>query len=335
METNRRLAVSVLAATALFGVATVGLASVPPRPLRSALTIVHTLSLRVATDWLVVVALLAVGERFVSTGDTVDRWTVASLATMVFVGSVAIEASPLVRHVAEPATIATESLVRGLVAAFQRALFGAGLFVATAVGAGSVYDVLYGRSHRAGAGGLPLAPTDRWLPTVAPVAVARAVGVLVVAGAFSFLLEAGTRLSLGEPYSWLVLADAGMGALGGIITKAVLAIAFLALLVEGVELRSLLGGTVVVWATLFASGILVAVVSALVAITLVSLTTTPMPAVEAAALGRWPAPDSWAMLLHVGTFLAGAVGLLAVQRRDSRPERPDEPATGANEAQDA
>jgi hypothetical protein len=63
---------------------------------------------------------------------------------------------------------------------------------------------------------------------------------------------------------------------------------------------------------------------------LVGVTTTPMAAVDASSLGTWPAPHSWATLLRVATFVAGGVGLLAVQRaRDRRgPTAEDASAAG-------
>lgn len=322
MVTNRRLTVSVFAATVLLGGATVGLASVPPRPLRSALAVVHTLSFRVATDWLVVVALLAVGDRYVSAGATVDRRLVWRLTAAVFLGGLAIEASPFVRLVVEPASVATDQLAWGLVTAVQRALFPAGLFLATAVGAATVSDGLRGRTARAAPGGLPLEPRGRWIRSIASQAATRSGVALAGVAALSFALDAGARLALGDPHVWLAVVDAGTGALAGLAGHAVLTAAFLVLVVEGVRVRTLVGGTALVWGALFASGVLVAVLSGLVAVALVSLTTTPMGAVEAARLGQWPAPDSWAMLLRLGTFLAGAAGLLAVQRTRSEPRRP-------------
>lgn len=314
MVRNRRLALGVLAATALLGAATTGLATVPGRPLRSVLTIVHTLSFRVAMDWLVVVALLAVGERYVSAGKTVDRRTVWRLAAAVFLGGFAIEASPFVRVFVEPSAVGPERLGLGLVAACQQALAHAGLFAATAAGAATLSDAFYGRAKRAATGGLPLAPAGRWRRRLLWAAATRTAFVLGAVGAVTFAMEAVARLAFGAPHAWLAVADAALAALTGAVSHAVLALAFLALVVAGVRVRTLVGGTALVWVALFAGGVLVAVLSGLVGVALVSATTTPMGAVEAAALGQWPAPDSWTLLLQVGTFLAGAVGLLAVQR---------------------
>ncbi|PSP96134.1 hypothetical protein BRC78_00225 [Halobacteriales archaeon QH_8_68_33] len=60
-----------------------------------------------------------------------------------------------------------------------------------------------------------------------------------------------------------------------------------------------------------------------------------MPAVEAARFGRWPPPHSWATLLRVGTFLAGAVGLFAVQRTAPGRGPPGRPPTDAGTDADA
>jgi hypothetical protein len=147
--------------------------------------------------------------------------------------------------------------------------------------------------------------------------------------AASFAVAAGARVALGEPYLWLGVVDAGLDALGVGTGYAVLAVAFLVLVVWGVRLRSLVGVTALMWVGLVLTGIAVALLSAGLGVALVSLTKTPMAAVEAARLGRWPAPDSWTVLLRVGTFLAGAVGLLAVQRSRTRREPPSEPGTGA------
>lgn len=319
MVRNRRLAVAVFAATALLGAATMGLASVPGRPLRSVLTIVHTLSFRVATDWLVVVALLAVAERYVSAGKTVDRRTVTRLAAVVFLGGFAIEASPFVRLFVEPAAVGPAQLGAGLMTACLRALAHTGLFVATTAGAATVSAALYGRATRATSGGLPLAPAGRWRRHLLWAATARVAVVLGVVAVAAFALDAGTRLALGVPHAWLAVVDAALAALAGFVGHLVLALAFLVLVVAGVRVRTLVGGTALVWTALFAGGVVVAILSGLVAVGLVGLTTTPMAAVEAAALGQWPAPDSWTLLLQVGTFLAGAVGLLAVQHPTGRP----------------
>jgi len=349
MRGRRALGVSVVVATGLLFAATVGLASLPPRPLRSALTVLHTLTFRVATDWLAVVALLAVGGRYASRGTTVDRRTVGRLAAGVFLGGLAIEASPLVRLVVAPATLGVEPLVEGLVVAVQRALYPAGLFLATVVGAATARarlgvrpgSVESGRSERGvtdggghglaglGSGDLPLAPSGDWDPDATLLIVGRAMAVFAAVVAASFAVAAATRVALGEPYVWLAVVDAGLGALGAGAGYAVLALAFLVLVVRGVRLRSLLGVTALLWVGLVLAGIAVALLSAGLGVALVSLTKTPMAAVEAARLGRWPAPDSWSVLLRVGTFLAGAVGLLAVQRTGARRDPPNEPGTGA------
>jgi len=347
MRTRRQLAVSVLVATGLLFAATVGLASLPTRPLRSALTVLHTLTFRVATDWLAVVALLAVGGRYASRGETVDRRTVGRLAVGVFLGGVAIEASPLVRLVAAPAALGLEPLVEGLVVAVQRALYPAGLFLATVVGAATARDRLAGHresdapgrgEHALADGGmhgpstirggdLPLAPSGDWGPDTVLAAVGRALGVLGAVAVASFAVAAGARVALGEPYFWLAVVDAGMGALGASAGYAVLAVAFLVLVVEGVRIRSLVGVTALLWVGLVLAGIAVALLSAGLGVALVGVTKTPMAAVEAARLGRWPAPDSWTVLLRVGTFLAGAVGFFAVQHSGTRRDPPSEPPT--------
>lgn len=331
MWTSRRLAVSVCLATGLLLAGTVGLASVPPRPLRSGLTVVHALSFRVATDWLAVVALLAVGERYVS-GRAVDRRTVGRLGAAVLLGGLAIEASPLLRLVVGPETVGTAGVVRGLVAAVQRALFPAGLFLGTVLGAGAARGA-FGAGGDPAESGLPLAPSGRWVPDVPLAALLRAGRALAAVAACSFALEAGARLALGEPFAWLAVVDAGVSALDGLVVYAVLAGAFLALAVEGVRVRSVVVGTGLVWVAVFAAGVAVALLSALLGVALVSVTVTPMGAVEAAGFGQWPAPDSPATLLRVGTFLAGAVGLLAVQESVARRRRdPGAPAGDAERA---
>jgi hypothetical protein len=357
MRARRQLAVSVFVATGLLFAATIGLASLPPRPLRSALTVLHALTFRVATDWLAVVALLAVGGRYASRGTTVDRRTVGRLAAGVFLGGVAIEASPLVRLVVAPAALGLEPLVEGLVVAVQRALYPAGLFLATVVGVATARDRLAGRQGSAALGrserrvadggesepvaglgpgpgvvrgaGLPLAPSGGWTPNVALAAVGRAMAVLAAVAAASFAVAAGARVALGEPYPWLAVVDAGIGALGASAGYAALAVAFLVLVVEGVRVRSLVGVTALLWVGLVLVGIAVALLSAGLGVALVGATKTPMAAVEAARLGQWPAPDSWTVLLRVGTFLAGAVGLFAVQRSVTRRDPPSEPPTGS------
>ena len=338
MHGRRALAVSVFVATGLLFVATAGLASLPPRPLRSALTVLHTLTFRVAADWLAVVALLAVGGRYASTTTTVERRTVGRLAAGVFLGGVAIEASPLVKLVVAPAALGIEPFVEGLVVAVQRALYPTGLFLATVVGAATARARFGGRPGRGdggpglgalGGGRLPLAPTGEWDPNAALLVVGRAIAVFMAVVAASFAVAASARTALGEPYVWLALVDAGLGALGAGAGYALLAMAFLALVVGGVRLRTLVGVTALLWVGLVLMGIAVALLSAGFGVVLVSATKTPMVAVEAARLGRWPAPDSWTVLLRVGTFLAGAVGLLAVQRTRARHKPPREPPSRA------
>lgn len=311
---RRRLAVSVFAATLLLSVGPVGLASVPPRPLRSALTLVYTLSFRVATDWLVVVALLAVADRYVTAGRTVDRSTVARLTALVFLGGLAIEAAPLVRLVVESRSVGIDPLVRGVVTALQGALFPTGLFVATVLGAAALRDRLVGASGRRGRGGLPIAPGPGRLPAVKPAAAWRAARVLLVVAGVAFAMDAGTKLALGDPHLWLTVTDALVAALATVVDYLVLTLAFLVLAVDGVGVRSLVGGVVGVWAGVFVLSMAVAVLGALAAVALVGVTVTPMAAVEATTLGKWPTPDSWALLLRLATFVAGGVGLLAVQR---------------------
>ncbi|MFC7196302.1 hypothetical protein ACFQL4_19480 [Halosimplex aquaticum] len=160
MRATRRRGASALVATLLLAVATVTLASVPPRPLRSVVTLVNSLGLRVATDWLAVVALLSLGERVATGEESITRPSVRRLAIAVFVGGVAIEVSPLVRLVAEPSSVTETVLVNGVAGALQEGLFAAGLLVATAAGGAVLRDALGDRDT----GGLPLAPTDHRLP---------------------------------------------------------------------------------------------------------------------------------------------------------------------------
>ncbi|MFB6174109.1 MAG: hypothetical protein ABEI39_05640 [Halobacteriales archaeon] len=310
MRATRRRGASALVATLLLGAATLALASVPPRPLRSVVTLVHTLGLRVATDWLAVVALLSLAERVATGEERIARRTVHRLALAVFVGGVAIEASPFVRLVVEPSTVATPVLLEGLADAVQEGLFAAGLFVATAAGGATLVASL----PDAASDGLPLAPTDRRVPAVDVRPVARVTRVLGAVALGWVAVELATRLALGVPYFWLAVADAAVAALGGAVEYGVLAVAFLALAVDGATVRSVVGGTAVVWVVLVVGGIAVAVLSAGVGVVLVGATATPMGAVEQAGMGLWPAPDSWAHLLATGTFLAGAAGLSIVQR---------------------
>lgn len=304
----------MFAATLLLGVGTVGLASVPPRPLRSALTVVYTLSFRVATDWLVVVALLAVAERYVSARATVDRRTVGRLTALVFLGGLTIEAAPLARIVVEPTAVGTAALVHGAVTAVQGALFPAGLFVATVLGAATLRDALAGGSPTREPGGLPLSPASDGLPPLKPAALWRAVRVLVLVAVAAFAVDVAARFALGAPYVWLALADAAVVSLAVLVDYLILTVAFLVLVVAGVDARSLVGGVVGVWAAVVVLSFAVAALAALVAVGLVSVTVTTMPAVDASTLGEWPTPDSWAVLLRLATFVAGGVGLLTVQR---------------------
>ncbi|WP_459194346.1 hypothetical protein [Halosimplex sp. J119] len=311
MRATRRRGASVLAATLLLVAATVALASVPPRPLRSVVTLVHGLGLRVATDWLAVVALLSLGER-VATGEganSITRSTVRRLALAVFVGGVAIEASPLVRLVAEPAAVSTPVLVNGIAGAVQEGLFAAGLFAATAAGGAVLRDALDDGHTR----GLPLAPGRR-LPEAGLRAIARVATVVGAVAGLWLGIELLSRLVLGVPYFWLAVAESAVGALGGAVDYGVLAVGFLALAVRGADVRTAVGGTVAVWLVLVVLGIAVGVLSAGLGVVLVGATATPMGAVEAAGMGLWPAPDSWTQLLATGTFLAGAAGLSIIQR---------------------
>ena len=339
MRGRRHLAVSAVVATGLLLAATVGLASLPPRPLRSALTVLHALTFRVATDWLAVVALLAVGGRYVA-GATVDRATVGGLAAGVFLGGLAIEASPLVRLVVAPSPVGADRLLEAVIVAVQRATFPAGLFLATVVGAATARARLAGERGSERLDGdegrpLPLGPSSGWVLDVTLPAVARTVGVVATAVAVSVGIEAGLRVGVGASYTALAVADAAVNALGTGVGYAVLAVGFVGLVVKGVGRRSLVRSTALVWATTVLGGIAVGVLSAGLGVALVSLTATPMPAVEAARFGRWPTPYSWATLLRVGTFLAGAVGLLAVQRTAPDREPPGQPATDAGTDADA
>ena len=323
MRGRRHLAVSAVVATGLLLAATVGLASLPPRPLRSALTVLHALTFRVATDWLAVVALLAVGGRYVA-GATVDRATVGGLAAGVFLGGLAIEASPLVRLVVAPSPVGADRLLEAVIVAVQRAAFPTGLFLATVVGAATARARLAGERGSERLDGdegrpLPLGPSSGWVLDVTLPAVARTVGVVAAAVAVSVGIEAGSRVAVGASHSALAVADAAVNALGTGVGYAVLAVAFVGLVVEGVGRRSLVVSTALVWVATALGGVAVGILSAGLGVALVGLTATPMPAVEAARFGRWPAPYSWATLLRVGTFLAGAVGLFAVQR--TAPDR--------------
>ncbi|MEF8851168.1 MAG: hypothetical protein V5A44_03205 [Haloarculaceae archaeon] len=328
MRARRGPGVGVVVATGLLLVATVGLASLPPRPLRSALAVLHALTFRVATEWLAVVALLAVGGRSVRRDASVDRATVAALATGVFVGGVAIEASPLARLVVAPSPVDATLLVEGVVDAVRRALYPTGLLLAVAVGAATVRDAS-GPAHRARSlYPLPLAPSDGWVPTLPARAVGRALAVLGVVSVASFAVGLVTRAVLGAPYPWLAVADAGVTAVGAGVGYAVLAGAFLVLAVEGVTLRSLGATAAALWLALALAGVAGGVATAGLGVALVGVAGTPMPAVEAAGFGRWPAPHSWATLLRLGTLLAGGIGLLALQRtaETPRPTGHDAPA---------
>jgi hypothetical protein len=310
MRATRRRAASVLVATLLLGLGTVTLASFPPRPLRSVLTLVHTLGLRVASDWLAVVALLSLGERIASDGDPITRRTVQRLALAVFVGGFAIELSPLARLVAEPAAVETGVLVGEVGNALQASLFASGLFAATAVGGATLRDSLGDRAT----GGLPLASSDQLFPRIGPRALGQVARVLAVVAVLWLSIEVTTRLVLGVPYVWLAVVDSAVAALSGAVDYAVLALGFLALAVDGTDVRSVAATTAVVWLVLVVLGIAVALLSAGLGVLLVGATATPMGAVEAAGMGLWPEPDSWTHLLATGSFLAGAVGLSIVQR---------------------
>jgi hypothetical protein len=328
----RRLAASVFAATLLLSVGTVGLASVPPRPLRSALTVVYTLSFRVATDWLVVVALLAVAERYVSATATVDRRTVGRLAGLLLLGGLTIETMPLVRLVVESPGVGAEQLLLGAVGAVRGVLFPVGLFVGSVVGAATLRDALADGSPAGVPGGLPVSSATGTLSPLQPAAVWRAVRILALVAGVAFAVDVVARFALGVPYVWLALADAAIVSLAALVEYAVLAVAFLALVVAGVDVRSLVGGVVGVWAAVVVLSFAVAALGALVAVGLVSVTVTTMPAVEASTLGEWPTPDSWAVLLRLTTFVAGGVGLLTVQRTADAWRGTDaEAGTGASD----
>mgnify|MGYP000103168669 FL=1 len=310
MEATRRRGLGILVATGLLAAATLALASVPPRPLRSVVTLVGSLGLRVAADWLAVVALLALAERVATAGESVTRAGVRRLTLAVFVGGVAIEASSLARLVVESDPVATRVLVEGGAAAVQSGVFAAGLVVATAAGGATLREALGDRAQP----GLPMASRERRFPWVDPSAVVRVARVLGIVAALWLGVELVTQLALGVPYVWLAVADAAVAALGGAVDYGVLAVAFLVLAADGADVRTVVGGTAVVWLVLVVGGIAVAVLSAGVGVALIGATVTPMGAVEAAGMGLWPAPDSWTQLLATGTFLAGAVGLVVVQR---------------------
>jgi len=331
MRASRRRGLSALVATVLLATATLVLASVPPRPLRSVVTLVHTLGLRVATDWLAVVALLALAERVAIGEGTVTRASVGRLAAAVFVGGVAIELSPLVRLLVGSSAVATAALVEGAATAVQEATFAAGLVVATAAGGAALRDALGDEAD----GGLPVAPVERRLPRIRLAAVVRAVRVLGVVAALWFGVEVATRLALGVPYFWLAVVDAAVAALGGAVDYGILAVAFLALAVDGADARTIVGGTAAVWLVLVVAGIAVAVLSAGLGVVLVGATATPMGAVEAAGMGLWPAPDSWTQLLATGAFLAGAVGLSVVQRTVPESESESDPGTAGARVDDS
>jgi hypothetical protein len=233
--------------------------------------------------------------------------------------------------VVEPTTVETAVREDGVVDATQNALFPAGLFLATSVGAVALRDAVVAVDRPSGDSRLPFAPTEDWVSTVVPRVAGRVVVVLAAVATVSFALEIGLGLALGVTYPWLATVDAGVGALTGLVDNAVLATAFLALAVEGTRLRSVVVGGAGVMVALFVAGLLVAVLGALLAVALVSLTTTPMAAAEGHALGRWPAPPSWKLLLQTGTYLAGAAGLWIVQRAERRRESPPEPAVGATD----
>jgi len=310
MRASRRRGASVLVATLLLGVATVVLASVPPRPFRSVVTLVHALGLRVATDWVAVVALLSLAERVATGEDAITRRRVKRLTVAVFVAAAAIEVSPLIRLVVEPSSVTGTVLIRGTGSAVQEAAFAAGLFLATAVGGAVVLDRLGDRAS----GGLPVAPTEGVRPRVGVETVVAVCRVLAVVALCWFAVELATRLVFGVPYFWLAVTDSALAALGGAVEYAVLAVAFLALAVDGATVRSLVGGTAVVWVVLALLGIAVAVLSAAFGVLLVGATATPMGAVENAGMGLWPEPESWTNLLATGTVLAGGAGLSIIQR---------------------
>jgi len=346
MRTRRGLGVGVLVGTGLLLAATVGLASLPPRPLRSALTVLHTLTFRVATDWLAVVALLAVAGRFVRTDERVSWRTVAALTAAVFLGGVAVEASPLARLAAASGPVDLAPLVEEVGLAVRHALYPAGFFLAVVVG---------GVTVRRGSGpargtrrALPLASTRGRVPNLSARAVTRVLVILAAVTAVSFTVDLGARLAVGVPYPWLAVVEAGVAAVGAGVGYAVLAGAFLGLAVEGVGPRSLAGTTAVVWVVLALAGVFGGIVTAGLGVALVGVAGVPMPAVDAAGLGRWPAPHSWATLLRLGTLVAGGVGLLAVQRtaesrstvRDTSAESPgraerDPGGSGTGTATDA
>lgn len=326
MDPSERLRRSVLIATVLLAAGTVAVASVPPRPLRSIAAIAHALSLPVATYWLAVVALLAVADRLASPARTVDRRTVGQLAAVVFTGGLAIELSPLARLVATPT--AAGPIAEPVALGVRNALFPTGLFAATALGA------LRLRGSRPLAPGVPLSPGENPLSAIASEAASTLARPLAAAAALAAGIELALRfLATGAPYPALVVVEAVVRSLAGLVEHAVLAVALLALFAAGARLRSLAVGAALAWVALFLGALATAVLGAVAGVVIVSLTTTPIAAVDASALGEWPSPDAWPLLLRTGTYLALGLGVLAVQNAPAPAE--DAPTGTAGETGEA
>jgi hypothetical protein len=330
-RTVGRLGRSVLAVTALLVAGTVAVASLPPRPLRSVLTAIHAVSFRVATYWLVVVALVAVAERLAGS-DRVTRQGVVRLAAVVFVGALAIEISPLARLVVSPPPVETARLLGRAVDAVQAALYPAGLLLGTGLAALQSRDAV---ASGLGTSSLPLAPDDGFGNGTTPAALWHVGRVLGAVAVLSGLLGVVETLAV-APDSHLVVAVAGVGvdALRALVDHLVVGVALFALLVYGVTARSLVVASAAALTASFLLGLVIAVVGALLGVVVVSTTVTPIPAVESADLADWPNPLALDRLVLVGTVAAAGVGVRTIHGRLA-PGRPSTASAATNDSSDA
>jgi len=316
----------VLAVTLLLGAVAVGMASMPPRPLRSVVAAVYAVSLRMATYWLVVVALLQLADRLAGDSRRVDRRAIWRLSAVVFLGAVAIELGPLVRQLAGVAASGqVTDLLTTVPVALQDALFPAAAFLGVGLA------VLALRSREPGpdadrGSSLPVAPDDGIAHDRLPTAVWRLGRVLAAATLAHTVLGAVAAGAGGRSHVLVLTTDAALAALAGFVDHAVLGVVILALFAGGATRQSLPMATAFTWVITFVLGIAVGLLGALASVVLVAATTAPIPVVDSATLIVWPNPVSVSSLLTTGAVLATGVGLRLIHGPIEEPMR-DRPST--------
>lgn len=291
----RTRARGALTAAGALAAGTVALAVVPTGVAGGALAGASTLASRVAPDWLAVAALVFVAGRSLGSRGSVSRRTGATIATAVLATGFAVAVSPLAATLADagPEGVGAASALRVVSVAARDALFPTGLFLATVAGLTGPH------ASRSSFSAGTVAHTLRPLGAVA---------------ACSAGLAVATRLALGTEYVPFVLADAGVAALTGFATYGVLAVALVAVATGSVGRRRLPAAAAGVALGLFAVALVASAVGGLLGVALVTAGATPMAVVERSTLAYWPSPLSPSFALATVTFLAGAVGLLAVRR---------------------